>query len=339
MRSFWSDPYLWIHLAGLATLPIWLELCLLGLSVGDPVLPIWLELFLVGVVGIAPIVWMQWQRPFNIFSLLGVALKPQRLTEEQRKLLTLFTVQRNQFLAIAVALVLALALQKLYFIAPIAAPITPFAAVGRFGGLLIAAIAFLGANLFTQVPVAVLSVLFTSEATFAATLPFAVDQIPQRFTALGLPVDQILPPIVAEPPLQPASVPSSVLTRPASSTIAEEATRAPDESAVTAPLNSDELEDVWGGEAEEASLSGVEATADLPTTDEAAELPGEKPDLTIADVKTEEVKTEEDIALESDKPEAGQTSSAAESIAAVEEGWLDAAAIDDPASPEPPNSL
>ena len=96
MRSYWSDPYLWLHLAGLAVLPLWLEVGLLGLAVGDPVLPVWLELGLVGSVGILPILWMQLQRPFCIFSLVAVVVKPTQLTADQRKLLTLFKSGRTQ---------------------------------------------------------------------------------------------------------------------------------------------------------------------------------------------------------------------------------------------------
>ena len=102
MRSFWSDPYLWIHLAGVAALPIFLEVCFLGLAVGDPVLPLGLELLLVAAVGIAPVVWMQWQRPFYIFSLMAIALKPEQLTVDRRKLLRLFKAPANRGLTVGV---------------------------------------------------------------------------------------------------------------------------------------------------------------------------------------------------------------------------------------------
>jgi hypothetical protein len=39
MQPWRSDPYLWVHLAGLATVPLWIDLCLLGLAVGNPALP------------------------------------------------------------------------------------------------------------------------------------------------------------------------------------------------------------------------------------------------------------------------------------------------------------
>ncbi len=202
MRSFWSDPYLWIHLAGLAALPIWLELCFLGLAVGYPILPVWLELALVAIAGIAPILWMQWQRPFYIFSLLAIALKPENLTLPQRQLLTRFKSTQNRLLAVAVAVLLAIILRQLYVFAPIGTAVVPFAIESRGLGLLVAAIAFLASNLFLQVPISVASVMLTSDAAFASTEPYPSAQIAQDFTRLGLPVSQLLPEVVS--PKEPA---------------------------------------------------------------------------------------------------------------------------------------
>jgi hypothetical protein len=203
MRSFWSDPYLWVHLAGLAALPLFLELCLIGFSVGDPFLPVWVELLLVAAVGIAPIFWMQWQRPFYIFSLVAVALKPAQLTEDQRRLLTLFKSQRQRILAVLVPVALLFVLVKIYGASAIATSVVPFPTQWRGAGLLLAAIAFLGSNLFAQVPVSVLSVMVNSESTFATTNPYPLEQIRQSFTLLGLQVNQILPPVI--PDAQPVS--------------------------------------------------------------------------------------------------------------------------------------
>jgi hypothetical protein len=199
MRSFRADPYLWVHLAGFAAVPIWLELCFLGFAVGDPLLPPWLEVFLVGAIGIAPIAWMQWQRPFYIFSLLAVALKPEQLTLEQRQMLTLFQLGRTRIITIAVAIALFLGLQTLYVLSPIAATIAPFSADSRLLGLGLAAIAFLGANLFCQVPASVLGVMLTRAPAFAATPACDVEHIRQSFTRLGVPLNQVLPIIIAEP--------------------------------------------------------------------------------------------------------------------------------------------
>lgn len=216
MRSFWLDPYLWIHLSGLAVVPLMLELCFLGLAVGDPVLPAGLEWFLVGAAGTLPILWMQWQRPFSIFSLLVVALKPDSLTDQERRLLKLFKSSESRALAVVVALVLLAILWQLYFAAPLASNVALMLPQWRGLGLVIAAIAFLGCNLFLQVPVSVMRVLSASEVQVEAMQPYPTEQITQDFTLLGWRVEKILPPILPEPP-KTAPAPAPV-TAPTSST-------------------------------------------------------------------------------------------------------------------------
>lgn len=205
MRSFWSDPYLWVHLAGLAVVPLCLELCLLGLAVGDPILPVGLEFILVAAIGIVPVLWMQWNRPFSIFSLPAVALRPDRLTLDQRKLLRLFQAPRQRILAGMTAIALLLVLWQLYRFSPIVSPLT--ATDQRWVGLAGAAIAFLAANLFVQVPVSVLSVLLTSELAFAAAEPYPTERIPGDFLLPGVQVKRLLPELVDA---QPRGVPLGV---------------------------------------------------------------------------------------------------------------------------------
>ncbi|MBW4576794.1 MAG: low-complexity tail membrane protein [Aphanothece sp. CMT-3BRIN-NPC111] len=199
MRSFWSEPFLWIHLAGLAALPLFLELCWVGLAVGDPLLPVWLELVLVASVGIAPILWMQLIRPFDIFSILALAIKPEQLTPKQRRILSLFNTPANRFVAICAAVFMLWVLWQIYRAAPVAASVAFFPPGWRLAGLLLAGWAFLASNLFLQVPVAVLRVLLTSEAVFAKTEPYPVERIPQDFTMPGWQVNQILPLVTTEP--------------------------------------------------------------------------------------------------------------------------------------------
>jgi hypothetical protein len=193
MRSFWADPYLWIHLAGVAAVPLSLLVCLLGLAAGDPILPPWLELGLVAAAGIAPIVWMQLQKPFYIYSLLAVALRPEQLTESQRKVLGLFLARRNSVATGIAAFVLFLVLKQIYTIAPIAEGITPISSHGL--GLIVAAIAFLGSNLFLQVPVSVGLVMLSSDAEYMQIAPIEVAQIPKRLLVFGIPVNAIVPPL------------------------------------------------------------------------------------------------------------------------------------------------
>jgi hypothetical protein len=198
VRSFWSDPFLWIHLSGAATLPIFLGLCLLGLAVGSPLLPVWLEMFLVAVAGIVPVLWMQWFRPFYIFSILFVAVKPQNLTSLQQRILTRFKTNLNKGLALFVAVLLAVILCQLYRFAPLAASVAPFPPSWRWAGLLLAASAFLASNLFLQVSASVMAVLLTPESELAATKPHVLEKIRQDFTIAPWQVDRLLPALAAE---------------------------------------------------------------------------------------------------------------------------------------------
>ncbi len=282
MRSFWSDPYLWIHLSGLAAFPLFLEGCLVGFSIGDPIFPVWLELFLVAVVGIAPVLWMQWQRPFYIFSLVAVTVKPERLTDEQRRLLTLFKLPRNRVLAIVASLALVVVLQKVYALAPIAAASLPFLPQVRLVGLLLAAIAFLACNLFVQVPVSVASVMLTSETKVGATAPYPLEQIQRGFTLLGLRLNQILPPVI--PPTKSLARTDSV--------------KAPDATtpeAAQSPVEANSLaSDLWTDAAavsapEPAIVSPTEPLPPEPSRVELSEgepLPQSETDAINAELKT-----------------------------------------------------
>ncbi|GAB4384883.1 MAG: hypothetical protein Kow00121_49000 [Elainellaceae cyanobacterium] len=213
MRPSWSDPYLWVHLAGIAAVPVLLELCLLGLATGEPNFATWFELLFVGSIGILPVFWMQWQRPFCIFSLLAFALKPSHLTDEQRRTLRLFKSPLNRVLSILTAGIMVWVLWQLYQLAPIASP-GIFPTANRGIGLLIAAIAFWASNLFLQVPISVLPVLLTPERQRAALEPYPAAQIPQDFTVPGIRVSQILPPLRTPAPSNLDSASTAPKTSP-----------------------------------------------------------------------------------------------------------------------------
>jgi hypothetical protein len=198
MRSFWSDPYLWVHLAGIAALPLCLLVCLLGFAAGTPLLPVWLELLLVGAVGILPVLWMQLFRPFDIFSILVVALKPAQLTPDQRRILSLFKTPTHKILSVLVALILAWLLWPLYRWSPVGAALMPFSSSWHLVGLFLSAGAFLAGNLFLQVPVSVARVLLTSEVNFSQVEPYPPEKIQQDFTLFGFQVRKILPHLTPE---------------------------------------------------------------------------------------------------------------------------------------------
>ena len=165
---------------------------------GSPLLPVWLEMFLVAVAGIVPVLWMQWFRPFYIFSILVVAVKPQNLTSLQHRILTLFKTKLNKGLALFVPVLLAVILWQLYRFAPLAASVAPFRPSWRWAGLLLAASAFLASNLFLQVSTSVMAVLLTPESQFAATKPYVLEKIRQDFTIAPWQVDRLLPALTAE---------------------------------------------------------------------------------------------------------------------------------------------
>ena len=121
MTNFRSEPFLWIHLAGIAVAPLTLQLVWLGLAVGDPLPLFWIELLIVGAFGVVPILWMQWNRPFDIFSLLLLAIRPDSLTPEQRKILTLFKTQKIRILSVITAVFLLGILWELYQFSPLGA--------------------------------------------------------------------------------------------------------------------------------------------------------------------------------------------------------------------------
>ena len=191
MSSFRNEPFLWIHLSGIAVAPIALLIVWLSLAIATPITPYWLELIILGIIGIIPILLMQWQKPFEIFSLLVVSLRPEVLTLEQRKILSLFKRPKQQFLALLTALLMAGKLYGIYYFAPLAAlPVVNFPQV-RLLALRVAAIAFLVANLFVQVPVSVLGILFTQNKIYEETTPINIEDIPKNLTVPGLRVRKI----------------------------------------------------------------------------------------------------------------------------------------------------
>lgn len=197
-KSFRAEPFLWIHLAGIAIAPLLLQVVWLGLAVGDPLPFVWLELLLLAIVGILPVWWMQWQRPFDIFSLLLLSVRPDKLTPQQRQILSLLKTKKQRFLSLAVALGMVWVLWQLYRLAPLAAIAASFLPQWRILGLLIAALAFLANNLFVQVPVSVLGVLASSESQVNAIEPQPGEQIVRQFTVPGFKIEKILPLLATE---------------------------------------------------------------------------------------------------------------------------------------------
>ena len=190
-NNFRIEPFLWIHLAGLAVSPLLLMIMWIGLAVSDPWPFYWLELGLIGIIGVTPILWMQWTKPFDLFSFLFLVIKPNNLGEDKRKILSLLKTRKNKILHLLAAVGLLGLGWLLYQWSPLASLTASMLPQWRILGLFIAAVAFLLCNLFVQVPVSVLGVFLTSQKQWLNTQPIPGDQVLSNFTGLGIKVNGI----------------------------------------------------------------------------------------------------------------------------------------------------
>ncbi|OUC16549.1 MAG: hypothetical protein B0A82_01255 [Alkalinema sp. CACIAM 70d] len=190
MNQFWLDPYLWIHLSGIVVVPIALLGCWLALTSAPSSFSAIVEFLLIFVIGVSPILWMQWQKPFYIYSILVIAINPDDLTPDQQKILTLFENYRNPLLLLLGAIGLGALLWQMEAWAQGAIPIVPLPPILRLPA---ATIAFFLATLFLEVPLSVARVMLAGNANFLAAEPLPIQTIRQNFTIVGLKVNKILP--------------------------------------------------------------------------------------------------------------------------------------------------
>lgn len=186
-----SEPFLWIHLVGIALFPALVGVTLIGLAVGNS-FAYFIELPLLAAIAIFPILLMQLSRPFDIFSVLIFSVKPEYLTEDQRKILALFQTFKQKIISAITAGIMLFLLWLLYRLSPLAIAIADFIPQWRILGLAIASIGFLASNLFVQVPISVLLVLLTKESKLAQLEPYSRDKIEHDFTIPGIKVSKIL---------------------------------------------------------------------------------------------------------------------------------------------------
>ena len=191
MVSFRAEPFLWIHLAGIVVVPLAGLSLTCCLAIGTPFVPIWLEILLLLAIGWLPISLMQWFKPFEIFSLLLIALRPGSLTESQRQILALFKRPRQRLVTLLGALVSLGSFWLVYLYAPVAYGFVLLLPQNRLLGLLIAAISYFIFNLFLQVPLSVLGVLLTSSSTFSRSQPLTNEEIKRSFTIPGVKIREI----------------------------------------------------------------------------------------------------------------------------------------------------
>jgi hypothetical protein len=184
MVNFRAEPYLWIHLAGIAVVPLTLQLAWVGLSLGDPLPWYGLELAWLGAIALLPILWMQVTRPFDFFSLGAVVLKPDTLSLEQRRTLSRLKTGQHRILSLVVAIAFGGIAWQLYQLAPLATPAT------------------LGvSHLFLQVPASVLAILLLSRERWLATPVYEAETISLHFAVIGWQVSRL--PLIPTVPSNP----------------------------------------------------------------------------------------------------------------------------------------
>ena len=183
----WFEPFLWIHVAGISIFPFWMGLCLLGLASGTPLLPSSIELVAIALLGIGPVLAMQLLQPFNIFSLLCMAVPTHSLDEDRLRILGAFRTREQRFLSVAIAALLFCFLIDAYHLAPLVEALSPVHSAPGVGlsRLAIAAFGFFAANLFLQVPLAALRVMVMPEDALLACSPVDLDDVADRFTTFG----------------------------------------------------------------------------------------------------------------------------------------------------------
>jgi hypothetical protein len=209
-----QNRYLWIYFAGLAAVPLLLDICLAGLASAGPAFDYpaagSFQFWAIALIGIAPTLWMQLAKPFYVFSLPPLALNPLELTEDQRRCLQLLKSLQIKILSGITAGFALWMLRQLYERSPKITPLmTPTA------GLVSAAVAFFLTCALLQISVSAGRSLFVGPNTLRRVVPVEVSAIASEFLILGLRVNRLLPSSVyAEPPSEilPSEKPPSKKT-------------------------------------------------------------------------------------------------------------------------------
>ncbi|MEO1620068.1 MAG: low-complexity tail membrane protein [Cyanobacteria bacterium J06632_3] len=205
-----QNRYLWVHIAGLAVVPLLLDGCLAGLASAGPALPYGGQFWAIALISIAPSLAMQWLKPFYIFSLPPLALKPDALSDNQRRCLQLFQSWQVKAIAGLTAGLSYWLLAQLYIMSPRMTPVfTPV------GGLAIATLTFFIVCAILQISISSARVLLVSQRALQRVPAMETEKIRERFLILGFGLKQLLP--------SPAEVSSS-----AESSGSDKASRASD---------------------------------------------------------------------------------------------------------------
>lgn len=247
MIELQQNRYLWIHFAGLAFIPLLLDIGLAGLASAGPALPFHGQFWAIALFGITPALAMQWFKPFYIFSLPPSALKPSVLSEDQRRCLQIFKSWQIKALALLMAGFSLWLLDQIYVMLPQVSPmLTPRA------GLVWGAIAFFTASTFMQISVSAGRALLISPTALKRVPAVDEDVIAKDFLILGIRLNQLLPARPVQSATEAAAAPGEAAQAVSAPMIEANLAPAP-------PAVSDDPLDSAGEPTVE--VSGVEASA------------------------------------------------------------------------------
>ena len=183
-----QNRYLWIQVVGLATVPLLLDVCLVGLASSGLAVPFGFQFWVIALLGIVPPLWMQLARPFYVFSLLPLALNPAVLSDQQRRCLTLFKSWQMKALAGLTACFSLWVLSQVYVASSRVMPLMTSSV-----GLVSAAAAFFLSCVFLQISVSAVRALLVGPEALKRVAPYEMSAVAADFLILGLPVKRILP--------------------------------------------------------------------------------------------------------------------------------------------------
>lgn len=294
MTKLQQNRYLWVHFASLAFVPLLLDICLAGLASAGPALPYGGQYWVIALIAVAPGLAMQWFKPFYIFGLPPIVLKPTRLSESQRRCLQIFKSWQIKALSVVVALFCLWMLVQLYALSPEISPM-----LAPTAGLVSAAIAFFFACSFLQISVSSMRALLVGPDALPRVPAYVASDIAADFLLLGLRVNAVLPDAAftePEPPISNSEEPSFT---------GEGAKNLTEEPAVEDSAAPEEL-----SEPEVSELEAVEPEAGKPELKlEAAEPETAEPEPSLgSDVLETQASTENQSEEENDVE--GQTTAA-----------------------------
>ncbi len=187
------DPYLWLHLVGLALLPLTLALVAIALAWGIPLPFSVLELVVIVLVGGLPVWVLQILRPWQPFGFLIFQIPPERMDERQKQILRLIQGTRQPLLNAVGAVAMVILLWQIAHYSPLATGVSEGFLHWRIVGLGLAIVGFFLSNVLLQMSLTLLPTLFLSESTVTAIDPHPNVSIRRDFACWGIPMGQIFP--------------------------------------------------------------------------------------------------------------------------------------------------